>query len=175
MAEPFSIITATAGVIDVCWRFGSYLHRVQKGAAHIEDDIETLSRDIEALRVVNETVRDSYEKFSSHLDSGIEISKQLERLWRIVSSNLGNCQLELERLETLVTTVVGKEASKDESKVMRKVGGFRKQLRKQSRESDFNKLQGRLTTYYNMIQLMQEHINWSTILFRKSMTRLTIP
>ena len=175
MAEPFSIITATAGVIDVCWRFGSYLRDVQAGAARVEDDIETLSRDIEALRVVNETVRDSYKELSSHQGSGIESSKHIERLWQNVSSNLGNCQSVLEELEVLVKAVVGKEAPKDESKIMKKVGGFRKQLRKQSRESDFNKLQGRLTTYYNTIQLMLELIIWSTILLHKSMARLTVP
>ena len=175
MAEPFSIITATAGVIDVCWRFGSYLRDVQAGAAQIEDDIETLSRDIEALRMVNETVRDSYKELSSHLGSGIESSKHIERLWRNVSSNLGNCQLVLEELEVLVKAVVGKAAPKDESKIMKKGGGFRKQFRKQSRESDFNKLQGRLTTYYNTIQLMLELIIWATILLHKSMTRLTVP
>ena len=175
MAEPFSIITATVGVIDVCCRFGSYLRDVQAGAAQIEDDIEILSRDIEALRVVNETIRDSYKELSSHLGSGIESSKHVERLWRNVSSNLGNCQLVLEELEILVRAVVGKVAPEDESKIMRKFGGFRKQLRKQSRESDFNKLQGRLTTYYNTIQLMLDLIIWSTIIFRKSMTRLTVP
>ena len=174
MAEPFSVITATAGVIDVCWRFASYLRDVQAGAAHIEHDIETLSRDIEALRVVNETVRDSYKELSSHLGSGTESSKHVERLWRNVSSNLGNCQSVLEELEALVKAVVGKEAPKDESKIMRKVGGFRKQLRKQSRESDFNKLQGRLTTYYNTIQLMLELIIWSRVLFCKSVMKLTI-
>ena len=174
MAEPFSVITATAGVIDICWRFGSYLRKVQAGAAQIEDDIETLSRDIDALRVVNETVRDSYKELSSHLGSGIEGSKHVERLWRNVSSNLGNCQSVLEDLEALVKAVVGKEAPKDESKIMRKVGDFRKQLRKQSRESDFNKLQGRLTTYYNTIQLMLELIIWSTVLFLMSVTKLTV-
>ena len=175
MAEPWSIITATAGVIDVCWRFGAYLHDVQAGAAHVEDDIETLSRDIEALRGINETVRDSYKELSSHLGSGVENSKHIEKLWGNVSSNLGNCQLVLEELEVLVKAVIGKEAPKDESKIMRNVGRFRKQLRKQSREGDFNKLQGRLTTYHNTIQLMLELIIWSTILFRKSMTWLTVP
>ena len=175
MAEPFSVITATAGVIDVCWRFGAYLRDVQAGAAQIEDDIETLSRDIDALRVVNETVRDSYKELSSHLASRTDSSKHIERLWRNVSSNLGNCQVVLEELEALVKAVVGKEAPKDESKIMRKIGGFRKQLRKQSRENDFNKLQGRLTTYYNTIQLMLELIIWLKSLFCKSMIRLIVP
>ena len=122
----------------------------------------------------NETVRDSYKELSSHLSSGIESSKHVERLWRNLSSNLRNCQLVLEELEVLVRAVVGKQVPKDESKIMRKFSGFRKQLRKQSRESEFNKLQGRLTTYYNTIQLMLDLIIWSTIMFRKSMTRLTV-
>lgn len=93
MADPFSIITASVGLIDVCWRFGSYLRDVQAGAAKIEDEIEKLSRDIEALRIVNETIRDSYKELPSYLNSEIESSKHVERLWRNVSSNLENCRL----------------------------------------------------------------------------------
>lgn len=161
MAEPFSIITATAGLIDVCWRFGSYLRDVQAGAAKIEDEIEILSRDIEALRVVNETIRASYKELPSYLNSEIESSKHVERLWRNVCSNLENCRLVVEELETLVKGIVGKVPPKDESRIMRKLGSFRMQLRKQSREGDFNKLQTRLTTYYNTIQLMLDLIIWS--------------
>ena len=175
MAEPFSVITATAGVIDVCWRFGSYLRKVQAGAAVVEDDIETLSRDIESLRVVNETVRDSYKESSDYLDSKIESSKHVESLWRNVSSNLENCRQVVEELEGLIKAVVGKEELNNESKIMKKVGAFRKQLRKQSREGDFDKLQGRLTTYYNTIQLMLDLIIWSVDSIHKSMTRLTAP
>ena len=160
MTDPFSIIVGTASLIDVCWRFGSYLHGIQAGAAKIDDEIETLSRDIEALRVINETIRDSYKELPGYLSSEIERSKHVERLWRNVSSNLESCRLIVEELELLVEGIMGKEPAKKESKIMRKFGGFRKQLRKQSREGEFNKLQPRLNTYYNTIQLMLDLINW---------------
>ena len=160
MVDPFSIIVGTTGLIDVCWRFGSYLHDVQAGAAKVEDEIETLSRDIEALRIINETIRDSYKQLPGYLSSEIEGSKHVERLWRNVSSNLESCRRIVEDLEVLIKEIVGKEPPKDDSRIMRKFGGFRKQLRKQSREGDFNKLQTRLNTYYNTIQLMLDLIIW---------------
>lgn len=175
MADPYSIIAATASLIDVCWRFGSYLRDVQAGAAKIEDEIDRLSRDIKALRAVNETVRASYNELPDYLNSEIEDSKHVERLWRNVCSNLENCRLVVEELEVLIKAIVGKEPPRDESKIMRKLGGFRKQLRMQSKEVDFNKLQSRLTTYYNTIQLMLDLIIWSVKSFRISMARLTAP
>lgn len=175
MADPFSIIAGTAGLIDVCLRFGSYLRDIQAGAAKIDDEIVRLSRDIEALRVVNETVRASYNESPGQLDSETENSKHLERLWRNVCSNLENCRLVVEELEVLIKAIVGKEPPKDESKIMRKLGGFRKQLRMQYKEVDFNKLQSRLNTYHNTIQLMLDLIIWSVKSFRISMARLTAP
>ena len=160
MAEPFSIITAAAGLIDVCWRFGCYLQNVRAGAAKIEDEIERLWRDIGALRAVNETVQASYQALPSYLDSEFQRSEHVDRLWRNVSSNLESCRLVVEELEALVTDIVGKEPQKDEHKILRKLGGFRKQLRKQSREGDFDRLRGRLNTYQSTIQLMLDLIIW---------------
>lgn len=165
MADPFSVFAATAGLIDVCLRFGSYLYNVQAGAAKIEDEIEILSRDIEALRVINETIRASYKELPSNLSSEKESSKHVERLWRNVSSSLKNCRLIVEELEALVKGIVGKAPPKDDTKIMRKLGGFKKQLRKQSSEGDFSKLQTRLTTYYNEIQLMLDLIIWYAYCF----------
>lgn len=161
MAEPFSIITATAGLIDVCWRFGAYLRDVSAGAAKIDDEIARLSRDIEALGVVNEIIRSSYQELPGYLNKEIEASKHVDRLWQNVSSNLESCRLVVEELEALVEGIIGKESRKDVSKIMRKLGGFKKQLRKQSKEDDFEKLHGRLTTYHNTIQLMLDLIIWS--------------
>ena len=106
-------------------------------------------------------VRASYKELPTYLNSEIESSKHVERLWRNVSSNLENCRLVVEELEALIKAVVGKEPPKDGSKMMRELGGFRKQLRMQSRGVEFNKLQSRLTTYYNTIQLMLDLIIWS--------------
>ena len=171
MPDPFSILTATVGLIDVCVRFGCYLRDVSAGAAKIEEEIRTLSRDIDGLKIVNETIQASYQELPGYLNSEIESSKHVERLWRNVSSNLESCRLIVEELEALVKGIIGKGPPKDDdskssesksspSKVSRKLGGFMKQLRKQSRERDFHKLRNRLTTHYNTIQLMLDLIIW---------------
>ena len=161
MADPFSIITATAGLMDVCWRFGSYLHELQAGAAKVDDAIERLNQDIEALKEVNETIRTSYQELPSYLNSEVESSKHVERLWRNVSSNLKTCRLIVEELEVLTAGIVGRRPRKDESKFMKKLVSFQKELRRQSREDDFDKLQTRLNNCYNSIQLMFDLIIWS--------------
>ena len=161
MADPYSIITATASLMDVCWRFGSYLHEFQAGAAKVDDAINRLNQDIEALRVVNETIRTSYQELPSYLNSEVESSKHVERLWRNVSSNLKTCRLIVEELEVLTAGIVGKKPQKDESKFMKKLGSFQKELRRQSREDDFDKLQTRLNNCYTSIQLMFDLIIWS--------------
>lgn len=153
MADPFSIIAGTAGLIDVCWRFGSYLNNVRAGAAQVEDEIGSLSRQLEALTVVNKTIQASYNEFHGPVSHDQESSKQIETLWRNIKSNLQDCQLIVVELEHLVTSIIGKEHSKDDSRIVRKLDGFRKQLRKQSKEGEYNKLQARLQTYYSMLQL----------------------
>lgn len=162
MADPFSIIAATAGLMDVCWRFGSYLYELQAGAAKVDDTIERLNQDIEALKEVNETIRTSYQELPSYLNSEVESSKHVERLWRNVSSNLKTCRLIVEELEVLTAGIVGRKPRKDESKFKKKFGSFQKELRRQSREDDFDKLQTRLNNCYNSIQLMFDLIIWSS-------------
>ncbi|KAL9074848.1 MAG: hypothetical protein Q9161_001986 [Pseudevernia consocians] len=162
MADPFSIFAATVGLADVCWRFGSYLYDLQAEAAKIEDEINILLRDIEALKVINENIQASYKALPSNLiSSEIESSNHMERLWRTVHSSLENCRLIVEDLEALVTSIVGKKSPKDDNKMMRKLDGFKKQLRKQSREGEFSKLQTRLTTDYNKMQLLLDLIIWT--------------
>ena len=178
--DPFSVLTATVGLIDVCVRFGCYLRDVSAGAAKIEEEINTLSHDIDNLKIVNEAVQASYSELPGYRNSEIESSKHVGMLWRNVSSNLESCRLIVEELEALVKGIIGKGPLKDEtktsesksseskssesksseSKLSRKLGGFMKQLRKQSKEGDFHKLRSRLTTYYNTIQLMLELIIW---------------
>lgn len=148
MADPFSIIVGTVGLIDVCLRFGAYLNNVQAGAAQIEDEIASLSREIEALTSVNETIQASYKEFQS------SSSADASNLWRNIRSNLHDCRIIVEDLEQLVTVILGKETQDKGSRFSRKLDGFKKQLRKQSKEGDFNKLHSRLNTYQNTLQLM---------------------
>jgi len=52
MADPFSIITSTVGLLDVCYRVGSYLGDVKNAAKTIEKDLEGLREEIAALHSI---------------------------------------------------------------------------------------------------------------------------
>lgn len=157
MADPFSIIAGTIGLIDVCWRFGKYLKDVEAGAAKVDDEIGSLTREIEALTAVNETIQASYKELQASPSPTEADSKQVSNYWRNIRSNLQDCRLIVEELEKLVQSIAGKDAGKELAKedwtLTRKLGGFRKQLKKQSKDGDFTRLQSRLKTYYNTLQL----------------------
>ena len=158
MADPFSIIAGTIGVIDVCWRFGNYLKDVQAGAAKVDDEITSLSREIQALSAVNETIQASYKELEAASSPGETVSKQVGTLWRNIRSSLQDCRLIVEELEKLVQSIAGKERPTDQSRLSMKLEGFRKQLRRQSSEGDFLRLQSRLEAYHNSLQLMLDLI-----------------
>ncbi len=42
MGDPLSILAGTVGLLDVSWRFVSYLRDIQAGAAAIESDLVAL-------------------------------------------------------------------------------------------------------------------------------------
>ena len=158
MADPFSIIAGTLGVIDVCYRFGRYLKNVQAGAAQIELEIGSLLREIGALQAVNETIKDSYQDLRNSFSPDEAQSKLIETLWRNIATNLQDCQRLVKELEELVKNIIGKEVSNERSEITKKLDGFRKQLRRESKEGDFTNLRARLQIYLSALQPMLDII-----------------
>jgi hypothetical protein len=154
MADPFSIVVGTVGLLDVCFRFAGYLNDVQAGAAQIDDEIVGLLREIEALKSVNETIQANYKGFPKPVNPDEPIPNEVADLWGNIRSNLQDCRIIVEDLEQLVISIVGQERRDKSSRFASKLDGFRKQLRKQSKEGDFNKLRSRLHTYQSTLQLM---------------------
>ena len=154
MADPFSIITGTIGAVDVCYRFGRYLHELQAEAAHFEDEIAKLIRVIDALDSINRSLRTRYEDFTESYSAENPAPKEVAKLWRDINSNLEDCCIIVKDLEDLVKAVVGKQIQDGGPKWKRKLGDFRKQLRKQSKESQFERLSERIHTYHTALQLM---------------------
>lgn len=152
--DPFSIIVGTVGLIDICTRFGAYLRDVHAGAAQIEDEISALSRELKSLKSVNETIKASYEEVQISYSHDAAVPQQAAKLWHNINSSLQDCRQLVEDLEQLVKYIIGKEKSDSGSRLVSKFESFRKQLRKQSRDGDFDKLYSRLNTFHNTLQLM---------------------
>ena len=152
--DPFSIIAETVDLMDICTRFGTYLRDFHAGAVQIEDEIATSSRELNALKSVNETIKACYGDFQGSYSPSTAVPKHATNLWHELNSNLQNCRRLVEELEQLVTAVIGKGKSDSAFRLASNFETFRKQLRKQSREGDFDKLYGRLNTFQNTLQLL---------------------
>ena len=153
MADPFSIAVGTVGLLDVGWRLVSYLRDVQAGAATVENDLQALQQELEALCLVNESIRDI---FTVELQQNPAISTvDPKRLWRNTGRLLQDCRTVVDTLETLLREIIGAEGPK----IFRKFDAFRKQLRKQKRAEEFNHLREQLDTLQGALQLLLTSLN----------------
>ncbi|KAI4144995.1 MAG: hypothetical protein LQ341_002506 [Variospora aurantia] len=133
MADPFSIVASTAGILDLSWRIGSYLGKVKSAASEIERDLAgPLSFEVNALVGVTESIQslwnDSKEKPLDKLSPDV---KRIGGLWQDINLVLRGCRDVMGRLALLVEDVIGK----DGIRVQGKLDGIRKLLRKQSNDA----------------------------------------
>lgn len=177
MADPFSIIAGSAGLLDILFRIGSYLKNVQAGASKVEGDISELLHQVEVLIAVNESIKrviaaevphsnnatspnptdSSHVSPASVPESNVSTNDaaRSEALRRDICSILVDCRDVVEKLENLVKEILGKEGPK----VLSKLDGFKKQLRKQSKDEEFRHLRHKMTTYQDALQVMLTALN----------------
>lgn len=155
MADPFSVIAGTAGLLDVCFRIFTYLKETQVGAARIEDDIAALMREIEGLIAVNQSIKTVFETELKPGPEPFAADARVEGLWRNIGNNLQDCQTLVQRLEALVRGIIGKGGPK----VVGKIDGFKKQMRKQSKNEDFHQVRLQLANHQSALQLLLSALN----------------
>ena len=149
MADPFSVIVGTLGVIQVCGSIGKYLQDIKAGAEEIDEEIKALTHEVGALQSVNESIQSIFEsKIVHHLDAPKGDLDRIEDLWRNTGNILKDCQSTLEKLHRLIVQVEGK----GESKSLAMFDSLRKHLRKKSKEEDFLQIRQRLSSYHSALQ-----------------------
>ncbi|KAL8942226.1 MAG: hypothetical protein Q9211_001493 [Gyalolechia sp. 1 TL-2023] len=156
MAEPFSIIASTAGILDISWRIGSYLGKVKSAASKIEQDLAALSFEVNALIGVTESIQtlwnDNKEKPLDKLSPDL---KRIGGLWQDINLLLNGCRDVMGRLALLVEEIIGK----DGIDVQGKRDGIRKVLRKQSKDMEIHQFRQQITTHQNSLQLALSALN----------------
>ena len=153
--DPFSITVGTVTLLEVCFRLVKYLKDFEKAIAKIDHEIQELLRDLEAVTTVTSSIKLA---FGRQLDPAL-VQPDTERghgreLWQNARTVLGDCQAKMEKLESLVLEIKGKESSKG----VRKFDGFRKQLRKQSKDEEYNQLRRDLDHILKTLQMLLQTI-----------------
>ncbi|KAL8729496.1 MAG: hypothetical protein Q9181_004988 [Wetmoreana brouardii] len=150
MADPFSIVAGTAGILDICWRVGAYLGKVKAAAGKIERDLAALSYEVTALITVNESIRALW-----NANSEKSLDAQIEELWEDINLALHGCREVMGRLVLLVEEVIGK----DGAAVQGKRDGIKKVLRKQSKDDEIREIRLQITSHQNSLQLTLSALN----------------
>jgi hypothetical protein len=151
--DPFSIAAGTIGVLDVCFRLAKYLNDIKEGSERIDEDIDALYRQVAAIQGVVQSVQTVFN--ANQAEAGVPSADSLQSLWQGVSNNIESCQAALDRLLILISHIIGKESSKQLSKLE----GFRRYLRKNSKEAEFNQIREQLTGYHNALQTLLTCVN----------------
>lgn len=156
MADPFSIVAGSIGIIDVCLKVGAYLLNVQRASEGVEGELMGLAQEIEELISVNESIREVSRKERS-LFSSYEFADQqnLRGLWQQAGQLQKGCRHDLDILQQLLTDILGSSGPKTTGKI----DGIRKQLRKQSKNGQLSQIRLKLSTYQASLQTLLSVLN----------------
>ena len=151
--DPFSIVAGTFGLLDICLRFAQYINDVKEGSERIDDDIEALYQEVSAIGIVVRSIQNVFKGDLSKTD--ISNADDLQGLCEEVGNNIKSCQTALDKLFILISHIVGKDTSKQQSKFE----GFRRYLRKNAKEEEFNRIRTQLTGYHHALQTLLTSVN----------------
>lgn len=158
MADPFSLFAASAGLVDVLWRCGSYIKKVLESAATIDKDILSLSHATDTLISVNESLQETCKAERCRgIGTSLEERDRVESLWQNVGTLLEDCRKTVEELETMLLEVIGK-GSIATSRLGNRLGGklddLKKTIRMDDKDNGFKKMHLRMVNYQNSLQVL---------------------
>ncbi|PVH78576.1 hypothetical protein DL98DRAFT_634269 [Cadophora sp. DSE1049] len=157
MADPFSVLAGSAGLLDVLFRVFNYIRATVDSAGRIEEELEGLSHDIQALTSINEAIRETYQQEGTRLPgTSLADAGRVDNLWKNVGTLLKDCQAVVEKLDGLMSEVIGKGVS---SKVTGKIDGLRKTLRRDKKDHEIKDTRIKLVSYQNSLQILLTALN----------------
>lgn len=151
--DPLSVIASSVSIADVCVRLVSYLRDVHKATKTVEHDIASLIHEIQALNVVNLSIKRAYNDLlpsasQSQQDKG-------DDLWKLVARNVRDCEAVVAKLEVIAKEIYGKTGPA----VTSIPDAVAKTLKRKSREGELRQCRDQLTTYQNVLQVILKFID----------------
>lgn len=147
--DPFSIIVGSASLIDLTIRVGRFLKEIHSAAENIGEDIISLSREIQALDMVNNSIQHLHEVEIGGLQGDRDVSDETRKKWNNTSQILQDCQTTVRRLEAVLEKIVGVEGAL----VLGRRDSIKKYLRMKSKDNDLIQIRRQLATHRDILQL----------------------
>lgn len=165
MADPFSIVSAAAGLADVVFRLSKYIRQIQKAVGTIHADINDLLNELESLNSVCQLLESRFAGLASPEPSPRSISSNDSNLsgktlfavsqptvdvTQVLGRTLENCTHVVNKLGNVVEEIYGKWDGS--------TTGFRdkvaKAMRNNSRQAALSSYRSQITLWQSSIQLL---------------------
>jgi len=150
--DPFSITVGTISLLDVCCRFISYIRDFGDALASVDNDLDLLLAELEAVRLATTSIKSVYDSYLRRASENPEAGGgHAGKLWQNVAKVLADCQARVEKLVHLVESVKWRDAPK----ISRRVDSFLKLLHKQSKEQEYQQIRRDLANHLKTLQMLQ--------------------
>ena len=143
--DPLSISVGAISIIDLTRKLGKYFKEFYEAIASFEDDVEFLLSQIQDLGSVTKSIENLYREKESGLSAHArpEFARQEGEAWQNIFKTLQLCSETIHKLQIILNAIIGK----NESKVTGKRDGIRKELRKQSKDGELDRIRIKLSDH----------------------------
>lgn len=149
--DVFSAVVTAASLADITIRLIKYLRDVKQAAEDVDQDIDSLIREIECLQVAHDNIQEEYER---HIhDATLDPKENI--LWFHTGKTLQETRQLVIKLETCVREIYGENPHTNGP-----IDGLRKQHRKRARDARLVDVRNQIHTNQNCLQL------WFSIISR---------
>lgn len=155
--DPFSITVGVVGLADVTYRIVSFLKQIKSASTKIQDEIDTLTNEIEALTIANDSVQGMWnikcEATGFYISD--ETTSMVDSLWSNMGLILQQTKNTIVKLEGLLKEVLGKKGAL----TLNRLESFMALIRKEDRYSEYTQVRQRLTNYQAGMQMLLLALN----------------
>jgi hypothetical protein len=149
MADPFSIIAGTIGVVDVAVRLIRFIDKTKKGADNVDGDLQNLVTEIESLKHTSEVIHNAFEEDMK--DGNTKQDSPAAGTWLAASTALKECNAALTGMDRALVRMMGENGS---SKIDRVRRHFRR-----LEDPEFEHLRQRLDKGHHRLQTLLLTLN----------------
>ncbi|KAK3182171.1 hypothetical protein K4F52_006540 [Lecanicillium sp. MT-2017a] len=151
MSDPFSISVGALAVVTACATLGRQIYEIQKESRGIDDELNRLLMDINGLRDLCQTVKETYDMRATNASPVSEEQAQtLDNLWVHLGGALRNCLAIVTKLDAIFSKIRGSTSDNTPCKFDAIAKAFRKRLK----DKDLQECRTRMTAYQSALQII---------------------
>lgn len=150
MADPFSILTGTVGLVEAAAKVVKFINDTKKGVDSVDEDLRDLATEIKDLERTSHVIHHAFEK---DMNNGNTMQDDpAAESWSAVSSTLMDCKIVLARMAAALERVMGESGSSKRDR-------FKRHFRKLAQDEEMSDLRPRLDKGHQRLQLLLSTLN----------------